>query len=60
MDATGSDKSYPFFHEGTSDLLIVTEAPIDLMSHASIAADFMGGLDGGSPYLHRLPVEQGY
>lgn len=43
MDATGSDKSYPFFHEGTSDLLIVTEAPIDLMSHASIAADSMGG-----------------
>lgn len=42
MDATGSDKSYPFFHEGTSDLLIVTEAPIDLMSHASIAADFYG------------------
>ena len=42
MDATGSDKSYPFFHEGTSDLLIVTEAPIDLMSHASITADFYG------------------
>lgn len=34
MDATGSDKSYPFFHEGKTDLLIVTEAPIDLMSHA--------------------------
>ena len=42
MDATGSDKSYPFFHEGESDLLIVTEAPIDLMSHASITADFYG------------------
>ena len=42
MDATGSDKSYPFFHEGKTDLLIVTEAPIDLMSHASIAADFYG------------------
>ena len=28
--------------KGTSDLLIVTEAPIDLMSHASIAADFYG------------------
>ena len=42
MDATGSDKSYPFFHEGQTDLLIVTEAPIDLMSHASIAADFYG------------------
>lgn len=37
-----SDKSYPFFHEGKTDLLIVTEAPIDLMSHASIAADFYG------------------
>ena len=42
MDAAGSDKSYPFSHEGTSDLLIVTEAPIDLMSHASITADFYG------------------
>lgn len=42
MDATGSDKSYPFFHKGKTDLLIVTEAPIDLMSHASIAADFYG------------------
>ena len=42
MDATGSDKSYPYFHEGKTDLLIVTEAPIDLMSHASIAADFYG------------------
>lgn len=40
MDATGSDKNYPFFHEGKTDLLIITEAPIDLMSHASIAADF--------------------
>ena len=42
MDATGSDKSYPFFHEGKTDLLIVTEAPIDLMSHASIVPDFSG------------------
>ena len=36
MDATGSDKSYPFFHEGKTDLLIVTEAPIDLMSYLTL------------------------
>ena len=37
MDAENSDKSYPFFHEGKSDLLIVSESPIDLMSHATLA-----------------------
>ena len=39
MDATGSDKSYPFFHEGKTDLLIVTEAPIDLMSYLTLHRD---------------------
>ena len=36
-DADTSDKSYPFFYEGKSDLVIVTEAPIDLMSHATLS-----------------------
>ena len=36
MDAENSDKSFPFFHEGKSDLVIVNEAPIDLMSHATL------------------------
>ncbi len=35
-DADNSDKSYPFFCEGKSDLAIITEAPIDLMSHATL------------------------
>ena len=37
MDAVNSDKSYPFYHEGTSDTVIVSESPIDLMSHATLA-----------------------
>lgn len=37
MDAENSDKSYPFYYEGKSDLLIVSESPIDLMSHATLA-----------------------
>lgn len=36
MDAENSDKSFPFFYEGKSDLVIVNEAPIDLMSHAAL------------------------
>lgn len=36
MDAENSDKSFPFFYEGKSDLVIVNEAPIDLMSHATL------------------------
>ncbi len=35
-DADNSDKSYPFFYEGKSDLVIVSEAPIDLLSHATL------------------------
>ena len=35
-DADNSDKSYPFSFEGKSDLVIVNEAPIDLLSHASL------------------------
>ena len=35
-DADNSDKSYPFFYEGQSDLVIVNESPIDLMSHATL------------------------
>lgn len=42
MDAPNSDKSYPWFHEGESELLIVNEAPIDMMSHATIAKVFYG------------------
>ena len=41
-DADNSDKSYPFFNEGKSDLLIVNEAPIDLMSHATLSKIFFG------------------
>jgi hypothetical protein len=37
MDAINSDKSYPFYYEGKSDLAIVSESPIDLMSHATIS-----------------------
>jgi len=36
MDAINSDKSYPFYHEGKSDLLVVNESPIDMMSHATL------------------------
>jgi hypothetical protein len=36
MDAENSDKSYPFYHEGKSNLVIVNESPIDLMSHATL------------------------
>lgn len=36
IDAENSDKSYPFCYEGKSDLVIVNESPIDLMSHASL------------------------
>lgn len=42
-DADNSDKSYPFFYAGKSDLAIVNEAPIDLMSHAALAK--MAGMD---------------
>ncbi len=42
MDAVNSDKSYPFYHEGKSDLLIASESPIDLMSHASLAKVYYG------------------
>ena len=44
MDATGSDKSYPFFHEGKTDLLIVTEAPIDLMSYLTLHRNTLNAL----------------
>jgi len=33
-----SDKCYPFFYEGKSDLGIVSKAPIDLLSHATLTA----------------------
>ena len=36
MDATNSDKSYPFVMEGSSKTLFVLESPIDVMSHASL------------------------
>ena len=36
MDAENSDKSFPFFYEGKSDLVIVSEAPIDMLSHATL------------------------
>ncbi|NJD02951.1 MAG: DUF3991 domain-containing protein [Ruminiclostridium sp.] len=42
MDAENSDKSYPFYNEGKSNLLIVNESPIDLMSHATLAKIFYG------------------
>lgn len=42
IDAEGSDKSYPFCYEGKSDLVIVNESPIDLMSHASLTKLFGG------------------
>lgn len=42
MNVTGSDKSYPFSCGGTSDPLVVIEAPIDPMSHAFITAGFYG------------------
>ncbi len=42
MDAVNSDKSYPFYNEGKSDLLIANESPIDLMSHATLAKIFYG------------------
>lgn len=35
-DTDNSDKSYPFSFEGKSDLVIVNEAPIDLLSHATL------------------------
>lgn len=37
MDAVNSDKSYPFYYEGKSDTVIVSESPIDLMSHATLS-----------------------
>lgn len=52
-DADNSDKSYPFFVEGKSDLVIVTEAPIDLMSHATLATMF-GNTDWRQD--HRISV----
>jgi hypothetical protein len=36
IDVENSDKSYPFCHEGQSDLVIVNESPIDMMSHATL------------------------
>lgn len=36
QDDGNSDKSFPFFYEGKSDLVIVNEAPIDMMSHATL------------------------
>ena len=52
-DADNSDKSYPFFVEGKSDLSIITEAPIDLMSHATLTKMF-GNTDWRQD--HRLSV----
>lgn len=37
QDKENSDKSYPFYFEGKSDTAIVSESPIDLMSHATLA-----------------------
>lgn len=37
QDVENSDKSYPFYVEGKSDTVIVSESPIDLMSHATLA-----------------------
>lgn len=37
MDAANSDKSFPFYTEGKSETVIVSESPIDLMSHATLA-----------------------
>lgn len=42
LDAENSDKSYPWVHVGKSDLLIVNEAPIDVMSHATLAKVYFG------------------
>lgn len=39
-DADNSDKSYPFFVEGKSDTAIITEAPIELISHATLTKMF--------------------
>ena len=52
-DADNSDKSYPLFVEGKSDLAIITEAPIDLMSHATLTKMF-GNTDWRQD--HRLSV----
>lgn len=43
MDAENSDKSFPFFYEGKSDLLIVNESPIDMLSHATLTKLYQGG-----------------
>jgi hypothetical protein len=53
MDAVNSDKSYPFYHEGESDLLIASESAIDLMSHATLAKVYYG-LDW--KYDHRISL----
>ena len=37
QDKENSDKSFPFYLEGKSDTVIVSESPIDLMSHATLA-----------------------
>lgn len=42
-DMDNSDKSYPFSMEGKSDRLYVLEAPIDVMSHATLCK--MHGID---------------
>lgn len=43
VDEEGSDKSYPFHITGRSKKVYVLEAPIDAMSHATLAARY--GLD---------------
>ena len=52
QDKENSDKSYPFYVEGKSDTVIVSESPIDLMSHATLAK--MHGLDWKQD--HRLSL----
>lgn len=52
-DADNSDKSYPFFVEGKSDTAIITEAPIELISHATLTKMF-GNTDWRQD--HRLSV----
>ncbi|MHB8125387.1 MAG: DUF3991 domain-containing protein [Desulfitobacteriaceae bacterium] len=52
QDKENSDKSYPFYVEGKNDTVIVSESPIDLMSHATLAK--MHGLDWKQD--HRLSL----
>ena len=39
-DVDNSDKSYPFFVEGKSNMAIITEAPIELASHTTLTKMF--------------------